>query len=47
MKIYFADSIQREQLSYNKKFKIENMLESYFAIVTKKEFDILRKLRSE
>ena len=33
MKIYLADTIQREELNYNSKFKIQNNLESYFALI--------------
>jgi len=35
MKIYFADTIQREYLDHNKKFPILHHLESYFFIMTK------------
>ena len=37
MKIYLADTIQRDSLGYNVKFLIQNHLESYFAIIRKKE----------
>jgi len=47
MKIYLADTIQREGLSYNEKFKILNHLESYFAIMKNKidikEWSIVKK----
>jgi hypothetical protein len=36
MKIYFADTIQRERLGENEKFKVKNNLESYFFILDKK-----------
>ena len=37
MKIYLADTIQRDNLGYNIKFPVKNHLESYFAIERKKE----------
>lgn len=46
MKIYFADTIQREFLEYNKKFNIKNHLESYWSLINKKnninEWSIIR-----
>lgn len=33
MKIYLADTIQREHLDYNKKLYIYNHLESYWALL--------------
>lgn len=38
MKIYFADTIQREYLGQNEKFKCKNNLESYYSIILKKPF---------
>lgn len=35
MKIYLADTIQRELLNHNKKLYIYPHLESFFAIITK------------
>lgn len=36
MKIYLADTIQREFLGHNQEMKIKNHLESYFFILRKK-----------
>ena len=43
MKIYFADTIQRERLDYNNTLPIKYHLESYWQILIKKDFDLLRK----
>ncbi len=45
MKIYLADTIQREKLFYNKKFNIKNHLESYFAIIRLKEENIIKEVK--
>lgn len=36
MKIYLADTIQRERLNYNMVFPIRHHLESFFAIIKNK-----------
>ncbi len=36
MKVYFADTIQRERLGHNLKFRCQSNLESYFFILDKK-----------
>lgn len=36
MKIYLADTVQREHLNYHQKFPVANHLESYFSIISKK-----------
>ena len=37
MKIYLADTIQRDDFGYNTKFGVRNHLESYAALLLKKK----------
>lgn len=37
MKIYLADTIQREHLDYNRKYNIRNHLEPYWALLKQKK----------
>ena len=37
MRVYFADTIQRELLGHNQKLNIRNHLESYFFMIHRKE----------
>ncbi len=51
MKIYLADTIQRDEFDLNNRFPVENHLESYWALISKKkrieDFSITDRIKEQ